>query len=339
MTKNATALKTLLSSPKKIVITTHRGPDGDAIGSSLGLLHLLTQLGHSVQVITPNEYAKFLHWLPGNDDVITYEGNETTADKITAEAELIFLLDFSHLSRIATFADAVKNSTATKVMIDHHQDPDRDIADIIYSDTSACSTAQMVFEVMEDMEMTSYLNKEIAECLYVGIMTDTGSFKYASTTEKTHHVVAELIKAGAENAKIHDLIYDNSSATRIQLLGYCLNEKLRLYPENNAAIISLTAEELERFEFKKGDTEGFVNYALGIEGIKFATFIAEKDGMVKLSLRSKGDFKVNGIANKYFSGGGHMNASGGISQVSVGETITKVEQIINEYKTELNKTN
>ena len=148
MTKNATALKTLLSSPKKIVITTHRGPDGDAIGSSLGLLHLLTQLGHSVQVITPNEYAKFLHWLPANDDVITYEGNEALADKITAEAELIFLLDFSHLSRIATYADAVKKSNATKIMIDHHQDPDRDIADIIFSDTTACSTAQMVFEVM-----------------------------------------------------------------------------------------------------------------------------------------------------------------------------------------------
>ena len=339
MTKNATALKTLLSSPKKIVITTHRGPDGDAIGSSLGLLHLLTQLGHSVQVITPNEYAKFLHWLPGNDDVITYEGNEALADKITAEAELIFLLDFSHLSRIATYSDAIKKSNATKIMIDHHQDPDRDITELIFSDTTACSTAQLVFEVMEAMEMASCLNKEIAECLYVGIMTDTGSFKYASTTAKTHHVIAELINAGAENAKIHDLIYDNSSANRIKLLGYCLNEKLRLYPDNNAAIISLTAEELERFEFKKGDTEGFVNYALGIEGIKFAVFIAEKDGMVKLSLRSKGNFKVNGIANKYFKGGGHMNASGGTTEISVDETIKKVEQIIKKYKTELNKSN
>ena len=254
MTEYAKELKVLLSSPKKIVITTHKGPDGDAIGSSLGLLHLLKQLGHQVQVITPNGYAKFLHWLPGNDDVITYEGNELEANKLTSEAELIFLLDFSHLSRIATYADAIKNSNATKVMIDHHQDPDRDIADIIFSDTSACSAAQMVFEVMEAMDMTSYLNKAIAECLYVGIMTDTGSFKYASTSAKTHHVIAELINAGAENAKIHDLIYDNSSATRIKLLGYCLNEKLRLYPENNAAIISLTDQELKRFEFKKGDT-------------------------------------------------------------------------------------
>ena len=339
MIETAKELKKVLNTAKNIVITTHRGPDGDAMGSSLGLCNLLVQLGHTVTVITPNEYANFLHWLPGNDDVIIYEGNEEKADAITANADLIFLLDFSHLSRIATFTDAVKKSNATKVMIDHHQDPDRDIAELIFSDTTACSTAQLVFEVMEAMEMTSYLNKEIAECLYVGIMTDTGSFKYASTTAKTHHVIAELINAGAKNAKIHDLIYDNSSANRIKLLGYCLNEKLRLYPENNAAIISLTAEELERFEFKKGDTEGFVNYALAIEGIKFAIFIAEKDGVVKLSLRSKGNFKVNEIAGKYFSGGGHMNASGGIYEASVNETIKKVEQIINEYKTELNKTN
>ena len=339
MIETAKELKKVLNTAKNIVITTHRGPDGDAMGSSLGLCNLLVQLGHTVTVITPNEYANFLHWLPGNDAVIIYEGNEEKADEITANADLIFLLDFSHLSRIATFTDAVKKSKATKIMIDHHQDPDRDIAELIFSDTTACSTAQLVFEVMEAMEMTSYLNKEIAECLYVGIMTDTGSFKYASTTAKTHHVIAELINAGAKNAKIHDLIYDNSSANRIKLLGYCLNEKLRLYPENNAAIISLTAEELERFEFKKGDTEGFVNYALAIEGIKFAIFIAEKDGVVKLSLRSKGNFKVNEIAGKYFSGGGHMNASGGIYEASVNETIKKVEQIINEYKTELNKTN
>ena len=339
MMKNAQELKVLLDIPKKIVITTHKGPDGDAIGSSLGLLHFLKQIGHDVQIITPNEYAKFLHWLPGNNDVITYDKNELEANKITSEAELIFLLDFSNLSRIATYAHSIRNSNAIKVMIDHHQDPDRAIADIIFSDTSACSTAQMVFEVMDSMGMTNFLNKEIAECLYVGIMTDTGSFKYASTTAKTHHVVAQLINAGAENAKIHDLIYDNSSATRIQLLGYCLNEKLRLYPENNAAIISLTDEELNRFEFKKGDTEGFVNYALAIKGIKFAIFIAEKDGIVKLSLRSKGNFKVNGIANNYFSGGGHMNASGGMSELSVNETIKKVEKIIIEYKSELNKAN
>ena len=329
MIKTAQQLKALISTPKKIVITTHRGSDGDAMGSSLGLFHLLKQLGHTVNVITPNEYASFLHWMPGNNEVIIYEGNEKSADTITDEADLIFLLDFSDLRRIAPFTDSVRKSNATKIMIDHHQDPDRDIAELIFSDTTSCSTAQLVYEVMDAMGMTTYLNKSIAECLYVGIMTDTGSFKYASTTAKTHNIIAELITAGAENDKIHDLIYDNSSSNRIKLLGYCLNKKLRLYPQNNAAIISLTAEELKRFEFKKGDTEGLVNYALSIEGINFATFIAEKDGMVKLSLRSKGNIKVNEIAGKYFSGGGHINASGGVSQVSVDETIKITEGIIN----------
>jgi len=339
MRKNATALKTLLSSPKKIVITTHRGPDGDAMGSSLGLMHLLKQFRHNVHVITPNSYADFLHWMPGNEDVIVFEDNEEEAKQITENADLIFLLDFSHISRIADFADTVSNSNATKILIDHHQDPDMEIADIIFSDTTACSTAQLLYEVIDAMDLTNHINKEIAECLYVGIMTDTGSFKYSSTTAKTHHIIAELIATGAENAKIHDLIYDNSSANRMKLLGYCLNKKLLLYPENNSAVISLTAEELEQFNFKKGDTEGVVNYALAIKGIVFAVFIAEKDGMVKLSLRSKGNFKVNEIANKYFSGGGHMNASGGISEVSVNDTIKIVEKIISDNKTELNNQN
>ncbi len=339
MRKNATALKILLSSPKKIVITTHRGPDGDAMGSSLGLMHLLKQFRHNVHVITPNSYADFLHWMPGNEDVIVFEDNEEEAKQITENADLIFLLDFSHISRIADFADTVSNSNATKILIDHHQDPDMEIADIIFSDTTACSTAQLLYEVIDAMDLTNHINKEIAECLYVGIMTDTGSFKYSSTTAKTHHIIAELIATGAENAKIHDLIYDNSSANRMKLLGYCLNKKLLLYPENNSAVISLTAEELEQFNFKKGDTEGVVNYALAIKGIVFAVFIAEKDGKVKLSLRSKGNFKVNEIANKYFSGGGHMNASGGISEVSVNDTIKIVEKIIKDNKTELNNQN
>ena len=339
MKENALKLKNLLTTPKQIVITTHRGPDGDAMGSSLGLMHLLKQFRHNVHVITPNSYADFLHWMPGNEDVIVFEDNEEEANQITENADLIFLLDFSHISRIADFADTVSNSNATKILIDHHQDPNMEIADIIFSDTTACSTAQLLYEVIDAMDLTNHINKEIAECLYVGIMTDTGSFKYASTTEKTHHIVAELIAAGAENTKIHDLIYDNSSANRIKLLGYCLNKKLLLYPENNSAVISLTAEELEQFNFKKGDTEGVVNYALAIKGIVFAVFIAEKDGMVKLSLRSKGNFKVNEIANKYFSGGGHMNASGGISEVPVNETIKIVEKIINDNKKALNNQN
>ncbi|MAU35826.1 MAG: DHH family phosphoesterase [Flavobacteriales bacterium] len=339
MQENVIKLKDLLSTPKRIVITTHKGPDGDAIGSSLAMLHFLNKLGHDTTVITPNAYADFLHWMPANKDVLIYEENEKKAQETTSSADLIFLLDFSNIMRISDFANTVNQANAIKILIDHHQNPDMSIADIIFSDTQACSTSQLVYEIISAMNFNNHIDKNIAECLYVGIMTDTGSFKYSSTSAKTHEIIANLIKRGADNAKIHDLIYDNSSANRIKLLGYCLNNKLLLYPENNSAIISLTAEELEKFKFQNGDTEGFVNYPLAIKGIRFATFITEKEGIVKLSLRSKGNFKVNEIADTYFNGGGHMNASGGISQLSINETIKTVEMIINKFKKELTNTN
>ena len=332
MIGNINQLKELISSPKKVVVTTHRGPDGDAIGSSLGLLHFLTELGHTVSVITPNEYASFLHWVPGNDKVIVYESNKSKAIQITNDADIIFLLDFSQISRIDEFGDIVLSSNALKVMIDHHHGADHSIANLIYLDTSSSSTAQLVFELIEAMEMEHLITKKIAECLYLGIMTDTGSFKYESTTSKTHEIAAKLIKQGVDNSKIHDLIYDNSSVNRIKLLGYCLNNKLRLYIEKNSAIISLDAKELDKFGFQNGDTEGFVNYALAIKGIKFAAFVAEKEGIVKLSLRSKGNIKVNEIAKEHFNGGGHINAAGGVSQMTVNDTIIKIEKIINNFK-------
>ena len=335
MKEDALNLKKLIKDPKHIVITTHRGPDGDAMGSSLAMFNFLKKIGHNVTVITPNKYAEFLHWIAGNNEVIIYEGNEKQVQSITSKADLFFLLDFNNMGRIGDLGNLISSSKATKVLIDHHQNPDTSMADIIFSNTNACSTAQLVYEIINAMDFDSYIDKTIAECLYLGIMTDTGSFKFSSTTSKTHQIIAKLINAGADNTKIHDLVYDNSSANRIKLLGYCLNNKLLLYPENNSAIISLTAEELERFKFQNGDTEGFINYALAIKGIKFATFIAEKEGVVKLSLRSKGNFKVNEIANKYFNGGGHTNASGGVSQYSVNETIKQVEKIITNYKEQL----
>ena len=336
MFKKVNNLKKIISQPKNIVITTHRGPDGDAMGSSLALYNLLINIGHKVNVITPNDYASFLNWMPGNDTVIEYDGNEEKSILITSKADIIFMLDFNSLSRLDNFSQTVADSKAYKVLIDHHQDPDIDIANLIFSDPSSCSTAQLLYEVIVAMDMTNKINMDIAECLYVGIMTDTGSFKYNSTTSKTHSIIADLIDKGARNSKIHDLIYDNFSADRIKLLGYCINDKLLLYPENNAAIISLTDEELNKFNFKKGDTEGIVNYALAIKGIIFAVLIVQRRDIVKLSLRSKGEFKVNLIANKYFQGGGHTNASGGISYLTVNETIKKVENIINIHKEELN---
>jgi len=336
MFKKVNNLKKIISQPKNIVITTHRGPDGDAMGSSLALYNLLINIGHKVNVITPNDYASFLNWMPGNDTVIEYDGNEEKSILITSKADIIFMLDFNSINRLDNFSQTVSDSKAFKVLIDHHQDPNMEIADLIFSDSTSCSTAQLLYELIEAMNMTNDINMDIAECLYVGIMTDTGSFKYNSTTSRTHNVIANLIDKGARNSKIHDLIYDNSSADRMKLLGYCINDKLLLYPENNAAIISLTDEELNRFNFKKGDTEGIINYALAIKGIIFAVLIVQRGDIVKLSLRSKGNFKVNLIANKYFNGGGHTNASGGMTYMTVNETIKKVESIIKEYKKELN---
>ena len=335
MQEKLNELKLLLQNKKNIVITIHRGPDADALGSALALSDVLKQLNHNVTVVSPNDYASFLYWMKGNNEVVVFTEQTEKAIEITNNADLIFLLDFNDLSRIGEYTETVKNSSSTKIMIDHHQEPNMNDADLIFSDTSSCSTAQLLFEILDGLSFKSMINKDVAECIYAGIMTDTGSFKYSSTTSKTHKVISELIDAGAENSKVHDLIYDNYSEDRTKLLGYCLNDKLQIFPKLNSAIISLTEEELDRFNFKKGDTEGVVNYALAIKGIIFAVFIAEKEGKVKLSLRSKGDFKVNEIAKKYFSGGGHMNASGGISDRSVEGTVKKVIEVFEEYKNEL----
>ena len=335
MQEKLNELKLLLQNKKNIVITIHRGPDADALGSALALSDVLKQLNHNVTVISPNDYASFLYWMKGNNEVVVFTEQTEKAIEITNNADLIFLLDFNDLSRIGEYTETVRNSSSTKIMIDHHQEPNMNDADLVFSDTSSCSTAQLLFEILDGLSFKSMINKDVAECIYAGIMTDTGSFKYSSTTSKTHMVISELIDAGAENSKVHDLIYDNYSEDRTKLLGYCLNDKLQIFPELNSAIISLTEEELDRFNFKKGDTEGVVNYALAIKGIIFAVFIAEKEGKVKLSLRSKGDFKVNEIAKKYFSGGGHMNASGGISDRSVEGTVKKVIEVFEEYKNEL----
>ena len=335
MQEKIVELQSLLQNPKDIVITVHRGPDGDALGSALALYSVLSQLGHSVTVISPNNYASFLYWMKGNEDIVVFSDQEEKAIDITNNADLIFLLDFNNLSRTGEYTEVIREASAKKIMIDHHQDPDFEAADIVISDTKYCSTSQLLFEVIESLGHKHLINKDVAECLYTGIMTDTGSFKFSSVTSRTHRVVAQLLDVGADNAKVHDLIYDNYSTERTRLLGYCLNNKMQIFQDLNSAVLSLSEEELKRFNFNKGDTEGFVNYALAIKGIIFAVFITEKEGLVKLSLRSKGGFKVNEIAKKYFSGGGHMNAAGGISDLSLEETIEKVISIFKEYKNEL----
>ena len=321
-------LKSFLSEPRKVVITTHKGPDGDAMGSSLALYNYLLKKGHSVHVITPNDYPIFLKWMKGEEYVIEYCFHEEKAKKITESAELIFCLDFNTLSRIDTYAPIVERSNALKVLIDHHQQPDT--FDFNFSDASASSTAQLIFEFLEMLDDTDEIDQDIAECLYAGIMTDTGNFRFNSVCSKTHQVVSFLIEKGARNDWVYDKIHDNNSVNRLKLLGYCLSEKMELLSDLGVSIITLTQKELQRFNFKKGDTEGVVNYALSIEGVNVAAFMVEREGIIKISFRSKGDISVNQLARDHFNGGGHINAAGG-SASTMQEAITKFKRNISNY--------
>jgi phosphoesterase RecJ-like protein len=335
-TRQIKEVRTFLSKPKNIVIVTHWSPDGDAMGSSLGLYQYLLRLKHKVTVITPNDYPSFLSWLPGNKKVIDFLKNPSAGKNAVAKAEMIFCLDFNSLKRIDTLGDEVAKSPAPKFMIDHHQQPE-DFARYMHHSVAACSTCELIYTFIEMMGHQKKIDREIASCLYTGIMTDTGSFRYPSTTALTHRIVADLIAAGAENAEIHNRIYDGNSESKLKLLGYCLCNKLKVMPEFRTALFTLNSEELARFNYKKGDTEGVVNYALSIEGIRFAAFFVERDGVIKTSFRSKGSFDVNQFARKHFDGGGHMNAAGGMSEQSLENTIGRFMAVLPLYKTKLNR--
>ncbi len=328
-------VKAILSTPKKIVITPHKNPDGDAVGSVLALWHYLRNNGHEATVIVPNDFPKFLKWMSGVDQIVNFEKNPEIALPIIEEAELIFTLDFNDLGRVGDMQDAFRASDATFVMIDHHQEP-FPYAQIMYSEPGMSSTSEMVYNFIDFLGQAGQITKPMAECLYAGILTDTGSFKYSATTSQTHRVIAELIDKGAENSLIHNKIYDNNSADRLHLLGRALNN-LEILPEYTTAYITLSREDLEEFHFKKGDTEGFVNYALTLEGIQFAAIFIEnsEEGVVKISFRSQGNFSVNDFARTHFNGGGHNNAAGGRSDLSLKDTVMKFREVLKQYKAQL----
>jgi len=333
-TSNFSALKKLLSKPKDVVIVTHWSPDGDAMGSSLGLYNYLKNKKHSVTVIVPNDYPDFLNWLHGNNKVVNASVSGLQAAKKIKAADIIFCLDFNSLSRIGELGKEIAGTTAVKVIIDHHQQPE-DFADYLLHNVKSSSTCELIYDFIQLMGDTKKIDKKIAECLYTGIMTDTGSFRFPSTSAKTLKITAALVEAGANNSEIHNRIFDDNTEDRLKLLGHALVEKMVVLKEYNAAYISLSNEELSRFNFKKGDTEGLVNYPLSIRGIKFSVFIVEKDGIIKMSFRSKGKFDVNTFARQYFSGGGHKNAAGGASNLSLEATVNKFLGTLPLYKKEL----
>ncbi|GAB3919187.1 DHH family phosphoesterase [Mucilaginibacter boryungensis] len=327
------SLRELLAQPQKIVITTHHKPDGDAMGSSLGLYNYLIQLGHHATVIAPTDYPEFLSWMPGNGSVMIYTEQQAAAAELIANAALIFCLDFNALGRINEMGELVGKSQAKKVMIDHHLDPE-DFDDYRFWNINACATAQLIYQfIVEELNGKQYINADVATCLYTGIMTDSGSFRFPNTTSAVHRTVADLIDAGAINWRIHELVYSNSSEERLRFLGHCLSEKLEVLPEFNTALITVTKAEIEQYHVITGDTEGIVNYALSITGIRLAAFIVERNDKVKLSLRSKGDFPANEICKKYFNGGGHRNAAGGASDDTLEQVINQFKTILPEYKT------
>ncbi len=329
------AFKELISEPKKVVITTHHKPDADALGSSLGLASYLETKGHQVKVINPTDYPDFLSWMDGNDRVLIYcDGNQEKSAQIVSEADVVFCLDFSSLHRIDALGDEVGRSGAIKVLIDHHLAPD-DFAEFTFWSTKAAATAELIYELICDLGDRDLITKEIAEALYAGIMTDTGSFKHPNTTENVFRVCGELIQLGADTAKVSKLIYDNNSIDRIKFIGFALNERLKVIPELHTAYFAISQADLQRFHSRTGDTEGLVNYALSIQGIKFAALITEREDAVKMSFRSIGDFPVNEFAGKHFNGGGHKNAAGGKMDASLSETVEKFEELLQVYKEEL----
>jgi len=327
------AVKKLFSTPQKIVIVPHKNPDGDAIGSTLALWHYLSNMGQDAVIVSPNDYPKFLKWMPGNEQILNFEKENSQARKKIQEATIICTLDFNHLGRTGQMGDFLEASTADFIMIDHHQEP-ADYAKITYSDVTMSSTSEMVYNFIEFLDDTDRITPEMATCMYTGIMTDTGSFKFSSTTSRTHRVIADLIEKGAKNTEIHHRIFDTNSANRMKLLGIALNNMVVL-EDYNTAYITLSQDELDSCNYQKGDTVGFVNYGLTLEGIKFAVIFIEnaEEGIIKISFRSVGSFSVNQFARKHFEGGGHDNAAGGKSDHSIEKTVERFKDLLKDYKT------
>lgn len=330
--KDILAIQELLASPKKIAIIPHRSPDGDAMGSTLGLYHFLLKLNHKPVVIAPNEFPEFLAWLPSSETVLVYENDRVNCTQILNEVELVFTLDFNALHRTGEMEQVLSKLSAPMIMIDHHQLPDS-YAAFTYSDTSFGSTCEMIYNFIGYLNQKALIDKTIATCLYTGILTDSGGFRFPKTTGTTHRIVAEFIDLGVENTEIPNLLFDNNSYDRLQLLGRAL-QNMKVLFDKKTSYISLSQKELDEFKYVKGDTEGIVNYGLTIKGIVFAAiFIEHRDeNIIKISFRSQGDFDVNQFARDHFSGGGHINAAGGKSYDSLANTIKKFEQIISKIE-------
>lgn len=325
----------LLNNPSKVVITTHQKPDGDAMGSSLGLYHFLLHFGHTVHVISPTNWASFVAWMPGCNSVIDYEKESSKSDVLIADADWIFCLDFNTLVRTKKMEQSLASSNAKRVLIDHHQQPQADMFSYGVSDTSKSSTAEMVYDFILSSGRSDLIEQAIAQCLYAGVMTDTGSFRFPSTSADVHRMVAGLKEKGLQHSVVHEHLYDNFSESRLRFIGNTLLNRMQVFYEYNTALIAIPQADLIKYEIKTGDTEGLVNYPLSIEGIKFAAIIIDRGEERKCSFRSKGDFDVNTFARNHFDGGGHYNAAGGQSRETLETVVSKFIKTLAEYRDSL----
>ncbi|MBC2839225.1 bifunctional oligoribonuclease/PAP phosphatase NrnA [Robiginitalea sp. SC105] len=333
--EDARTLRHWLSTPQRILLIPHKNPDGDAMGACLGLQHFLLRTQQAVTVASPNEFPAFLKWMPGAGEVAYYCKEQERVEALIREATLIFTLDFNALDRTGPMEEALKGAEARMVMIDHHQSPE-DYADIRYSDVSMSSTCEMIYNTIVALDGAQVLSPQTAACLYAGILTDTGSFKFASTSPETLRVAALLMERGADHTEIHRQIFDTNRPERLRLLGIAL-KNMRILEPYNTAYITLSQEELDSCDYRKGDTEGFVNYGLSISGMVLAAIFIEsrEEGIIKISLRSRGSFSVNDMARTHFNGGGHINAAGGRSEAPLEETTRRFEALLPEYQEKL----
>ncbi len=324
---------------KNILITSHSNPDGDAIGSILGMYNFLKNTNDAVvNAMVPDKYPSFLKWMPGNNDIIIYEDQPQKGKELLSAADFIFCLDYNSPDRVEFFREELKQSSAIKACIDHHPNPDKSFHYLI-STTQTSSTAELVYGFLLEAGEGAQITKEIAECIYTGIMTDTGSFSYLCNYPETYRIIASLMETGIDGEKIHNLVYNTFSEGKIRLLGFSLSERLCVLPEFKTAYIYLSKKDMERFDYQAGDLEGVVNYPLSIKGIVLSAIFREQDDKIRVSLRSKGDFPVNVLAREHYTGGGHKNAAGADSFLPLEKTVKKFESLLPQYKSTLNRIN
>jgi len=309
-----------LRQARQTVIVMHQKPDADAMGSSLGLFHILSGLGHSVSVISPTNWADWLGWMPGAGSVSDYELQKEKADALIAAAEWIFCLDFNTLQRTRRMSETLARAPGKRILIDHHQQPQTEMFHYGISDVSKSSASEMVFDFIISAGLGSRINRDVAECLYAGVMTDTGSFRFSSASASVHRMVAVLKDTGLDHSKVHENLFDNFLENRLRFMGHVLTNRMEIFYEYNTALISIPWKDLVKYQIRTGDTEGLVNFPLTIRGIKFAALIIDRDEEIKCSFRSKGGFDVNLFARNYFEGGGHRNAAGGRSSETLEQT-------------------